>query len=157
MACRTKRLEANSLIGLMPNPEPGRRSAPSSSRRKVSSRTASGEPFYYNPSYCCGAAGCIDAFCDLYRASGEKRWLEAAKTLADHVVLSLRDLEGRKGYATYDDEDRTEKKNPYVATGFMHGNAGIGHALLRLALLSAGEQDRLILLPDHPFAHPETK
>ncbi|MHC4549888.1 MAG: lanthionine synthetase LanC family protein [Planctomycetota bacterium] len=115
-------------------------------------RQAAGKPFYYNPTYCCGAAGCIDAFSDLYQASGEARWLKAAQVLADDVIRSFRAMEGGRVYATYDEEDQAQKENPYVATGFMHGNAGIGHALLRLALLAAGEHERLVLLPDHPFA-----
>jgi lantibiotic modifying enzyme len=111
-----------------------------------------GAPRYANPTYCCGAAGCLDAFLDLYGASGEKRWLNDARALADSIVKSLRGIEGSHVYATYDDSDQTTRKHPYVPTGFMHGNAGIGHALLRLALVIRGEEDRLVFLPDHPFA-----
>jgi hypothetical protein len=60
-------------------------------------------------------------------------------------------MEGARVYAIYDADDREKKERPYVRTGFMLGNAGIGQVLLRLALLIEGHEDRLILLPDQPF------
>jgi lantibiotic modifying enzyme len=114
-------------------------------------RLETGKPFYYNPTLCCGAAGLIDAFLDLWRASEQSRWLTAARAVADEVVSSLVEFAGGRVHATWAETDRTEKKSPYVPTGLMHGNAGIGHALLRLALVLEGKPERLILPPDHPF------
>ena len=111
-----------------------------------------GKPKYYNPTYCCGASGCMDTLCDLYSASKDKRWLRNARTLADSVVSSFREVKGLRVYVQYDASDQKERKHPYVPTGFMLGNAGLGHALLRLALVAKGEEEKLILFADHPFA-----
>ncbi len=62
-----------------------------------------------------------------------------------------------RAHAAYDTEDEAEKKYPYYETGFMQGNAGIAYALLRLSEEIAGRTDRLILLPDEPFAIPQGK
>ncbi|MHC4956290.1 MAG: lanthionine synthetase LanC family protein [Planctomycetota bacterium] len=112
-----------------------------------------GKPRYYNPTYCCGATGCIDTLCDLYASSKEERWLKNARTLADSVVASLREVNGCRVYAQYDKSDQKEKKHPYVPTGFMLGNAGLGQALLRLAVVVKGGENKLVFLADHPFAH----
>ncbi|MHC4778957.1 MAG: lanthionine synthetase LanC family protein, partial [Planctomycetota bacterium] len=109
--------------------------------------------FYYNPTYCCGAAGCIEAFVDLYRASGEEKWLAGAKVVADDVMKKFRAEVNLRLHAEYDTEDQKAKKYPYYATGFMLGNAGIGHALLHLGAVVAKKEERLLHLPDQPFAH----
>jgi len=113
-----------------------------------------GEPKFYNPTYCCGAAGCLETFCDLYQATREKRWVKDARTLADSMLGSMRKVDGVRLHTAYDESDESERKHPFVPTGFMHGNAGIGQALLRLALLTRGEESKLVLLADHPFALP---
>lgn len=110
-----------------------------------------GAPRYMNPTYCCGAAGCLDAFLDLYVVTGEKRWLEAAQAVAAEMVAGFGEVGGHKVHASYDAADRAAKKHPYAATGFMQGNAGIGHALLRLALLEGGRGDVPVPLPDAPL------
>jgi lantibiotic modifying enzyme len=118
-------------------------------------RLAAGAPFYWNPTYCCGAAGCIDGLCDVYRATGDKRHLADARLLAAPVVAALRAMPGGRVHAGYDDGDDA-KEHPYVDTSFMSGNAGIGYALLRLSLLSAGPggEAKLLPLPDQPFGAP---
>ncbi|MDQ7778810.1 MAG: lanthionine synthetase LanC family protein [Planctomycetota bacterium] len=107
---------------------------------------------FANPSFCCGAAGYIDAFCNVYEATGDRKFLDDAKTVADAVIKSLRKEGKLRLYALYDTEDMTAKKYPYYPTGFMVGNAGIGFSLLRLSALISGKQNKIILLPDHPFA-----
>lgn len=119
-----------------------------------------GKVHFLNPTYCCGAAGCIDAFSDLYVASGEKRWLVAARKMADVMIQGFCDVGGRRVHATYDDSEGAEKEHPYVATGFMHGNAGIGFALLRLALLDTEGFDALVLpliIPSPGCEHPHDR
>jgi len=124
---------------------------------RAEARLSSGKPFYYNPTVCCGAAGCMDAFCDLYAATKEKRFLDDARLLADSVLRDLRDAPGGRAFATYDEADEETKLAPYYETGFMLGNAGIGYALLRLSALMDGEPEKALFLPDHPLAFPEGK
>jgi lantibiotic modifying enzyme len=115
-------------------------------------KVGSGSPSYYNPTYCCGAAGCLDTLCDLYQTSGKRPWLKRARILADSMVRSLVEVNGQRVYAQYDESDRKSRKHPYVGTGFMHGNAGVGFALLRLAMHLEDEEKELIHLPDSPFS-----
>jgi uncharacterized protein YyaL (SSP411 family) len=124
---------------------------------RAEARLSAGKPFYYNPTVCCGAAGCMDAFCDLYAATGEKRFLDDARLLAGAVLRDLRDAPGGRAYAAYDEADEETKLAPYFETGFMLGNAGMGWALLRLASLEAGGGEKVLFLPDHPMAHPAVK
>jgi lantibiotic modifying enzyme len=112
----------------------------------------SGSPSYYNPTYCCGAAGCLDTLSDLYRTSGKRRWFDRARALADSMVRSLVEVDGERVHAQYDESDRKIRKHPYVGTGFMHGNAGVGFALLRIAMQQKGEEQELLHLPDSPFS-----
>jgi lantibiotic modifying enzyme len=119
---------------------------------RAEARLASGKPFFYNPTYCCGAAGCMDALCNVHQASKDKRFLDDARTLADAVLKDLRDAPGGRATASYDEADEETKLAPYFETGFMLGNAGIGYALLRLAALSSGEPEKVLLWPDHPMA-----
>jgi lantibiotic modifying enzyme len=111
-----------------------------------------GKLFYYNPTYCCGAAGCIDAFVYLHRASGRKKWLDDAKAVADDMMAEFTGGNVRM-HAEYDEADQKEKKHPYYTTGFMKGNAGIGHALLHLGAVIADKEKKLIHFPDQAFAH----
>lgn len=115
------------------------------------------KPSFYNPTLCCGGIGCADAFVDLHRASGKAEFLDHARKLADAVIASLRTEKGFRAYASYDEADEAEKKHPYYETGLMLGNAGIGQALLRLSAEMSGKRDRVILLPDQPFAVPTEK
>jgi len=116
-------------------------------------RLKSGKPFYYNPTYCCGAAGCLDAFLDLYIVTRDKQFVKDARIIADSIISSLRKKGENRVYASYDKEDETSKRFPYYGTGFMLGNAGIGYSLLRLHAALSGEEENLIYLCDHPFAH----
>ncbi|MHC5038258.1 MAG: lanthionine synthetase LanC family protein [Planctomycetota bacterium] len=120
-------------------------------------RLASGKPFYYNLTYCCGAAGCLDAFCDLVQASKDARSLQDAKLLADDMIQSFQKIDGLGVYAEYDAEDQQAKKFPYVACGFMKGNAGVGFSLLKLSMVIAGTPEKLLPFPDQPFAHGKGK
>jgi lantibiotic modifying enzyme len=114
-------------------------------------RVDSGEPAFANPTFCCGAAGCIDAFCNIYEATKDKKYLDCAKAVADAVIKSLERIGKNRVYAMFDTEDMQNRKFPYFPTGFMLGNAGIGHSLLRLSALISGKPEKLVLLPDQPF------
>jgi hypothetical protein len=112
------------------------------------------QPFFYNPTYCCGAAGLIDAFVHLFRATRDRQWLSDAAKLAGAVTRSFRKDKEMPVYATYDKEDEKARNHPYVSTGFMLGNAGIGYALLCLHAAESGLWNRLIPFPDQPEAVP---
>ena len=111
-----------------------------------------GKLAFANPTLCCGAAGCLDAFTSVYQATKDEVFLTHAQSMEAAIAAELR-TEGKcRVYAMYDDEDAQAKKFPYYPTGFMVGNAGLGMAMLRLSAVASGTADKLILLPDHPFA-----
>lgn len=115
---------------------------------------AAGKPAFANPTFCCGAAGCLDAFTSLYQATKDAAFLDDAKAVAAAMLAELR-TEGKvRFYAQYDEEDSSARKFPYTPTGFMVGNAGVGFAFLRLSAVANGKADKLILFPDHPFSVP---
>jgi lantibiotic modifying enzyme len=120
---------------------------------RVECKLGEKKPFFYNPSYCCGSAGCLDAMVSLYEASKEPKFLEDARRLADATLETMRIEKKCRVSAAYDDVDQEAKKHPYYETGFMLGNSGIGYALLRLSAVSSGKADRLLHFPDQPFAH----
>lgn len=122
---------------------------------RVECKLGEGKPVFYNPSYCCGSAGCLDAMVSLYEASRDPRFLEDARRLADATIETMR-IEGRRRlHAAYDDVDAEAKEHPYFETGFMLGNSGIGYALLRLSAVASGKADQLLPFPDQPSAHGE--
>lgn len=102
-----------------------------------------------NATWCCGEAGVLAALLDLHAATGEASWLVAAGRSVARILDELEDVDGHRVLALYDDEDAAHA-HPYVPTGFMQGNAGIGYALLRLALQREGREDVLLRLPDQP-------
>lgn len=120
-------------------------------------QVATGKPLLANPSFCCGAAGCLDAFTNVYQATKDEKHLENARALAAAIIGELRKEGNLRVYAQYDETDAEAKKFPYYPTGFMLGNAGVGYALLRLSAVSSGKADKLVLLPDQPFAVPARK
>jgi lantibiotic modifying enzyme len=118
---------------------------------------AAGRPAFANPTLCCGAAGCLDAFCSVYEATKDKAFLEDARAVADSIIGELRQEGKTRLYAQYDDVDAQAKKHPYYPTGFMVGNSGVGYAFLRLSAVAAGQSEKLVLLPDNPFSVPVAK
>ncbi len=112
----------------------------------------SGKPFFHNPSYCCGAAGCMDAFLDLYAATGEARFLDDARLLGREILSGMIPAGKGSGHPVYDEADQAAKKHPYFETGFMTGNSGIGFALLKLWALASRSDAKLLEWPDSPAA-----
>jgi Lanthionine synthetase C-like protein len=115
---------------------------------------------FYSPSLCCGAAGVIDAFVDLYHATGNSRYRDYARRTGEVLVgLSRQDGDGRK-WTNYNRPD--ENGVIYHGVSLMLGAAGEGLALLRLATIDR-EEDPVAHLPDRvviegprpPVAVPE--
>ena len=100
---------------------------------------------FYSPSLCCGAAGVIDIFVDLFRATGDPRYRDYARQVGDYLLrISKRDGDGRK-WTNYDRPD--EDGVIYHGVSLMLGAAGEGLALLRLATIDR-ERDPIVHLPD---------
>jgi rhamnogalacturonyl hydrolase YesR len=100
---------------------------------------------------CCGAAGILELFVGLWAATGQERYLEFARVLADDLI-GCATGSGDRGYRWYQSYRRLRPAEVTADTGYMIGAAGIGAALLHLDAAEAGrEPRRLILLPDNPF------
>lgn len=100
---------------------------------------------FYSPSLCCGAAGVLDHFVDLYRATGEARYRDYARSVGACLLrLSKTERDARK-WTNYDRPD--EKGLVYHGLSLMLGASGAGLAFLRLAALEA-DVDPVLTLPD---------
>jgi hypothetical protein len=100
---------------------------------------------YYSPSLCCGAAGVIDFFVDLYRAGRDPAHREYARVAGSNLIdLSKDDGNGRK-WTNYDHPD--EKGIVYHGVSLLLGASGEGLALLRLAAVDR-DVDPVVALPD---------
>ncbi|MCE9637570.1 MAG: hypothetical protein K8T90_17865 [Planctomycetes bacterium] len=100
---------------------------------------------YYSPSLCCGAAGVVDFFVDMYRARRDPAHREYARAAAANLIdLSKDDGNGRK-WTNYDHPD--EKGIVYHGVSLMLGASGEGLALLRLAAVDR-DVDPVVSLPD---------
>ena len=104
--------------------------------------------FWNNVGICCGSAGVGEFFLDLYRESGEKSYLDFARTLADDLLA--RAAEEGNGIKWIHAEHRLKPELLAAQTGYMQGAAGIGSFLLYLDAVEQG-RDRTIKLPDTPF------
>ncbi|GAA3846064.1 hypothetical protein GCM10022226_81950 [Sphaerisporangium flaviroseum] len=100
---------------------------------------------------CCGAAGLLELFIGLWAATGERPYLDFARTLGDDLVGRATTHDGA-GFRWYQAYRRLRPWEVTADTGYMIGAAGIGSALLHLdAAEPTGQARRLILLPDNPF------
>ncbi len=100
---------------------------------------------FYSPSLCCGAAGVIDFFVDLYRATSDQRYADYAREVGAYLErLAKTDGAGLK-WTNYDRPD--EKGIIYHGVSLMIGTSGEAFALLRLATLGLNE-DPIRHLPD---------
>jgi lantibiotic modifying enzyme len=122
--------------------------------RSAASVLASGIPgkrtegFWDNQGACCGTAGVAEFFLGLHRATGDKRYLEFARTLtADLLARAERD---EKGVRWVGAEFRVKPELRVAQTGYMQGAAGVGVWLLRLDAFDRGRAPR-VALPDSPF------
>lgn len=93
-----------------------------------------------------GMTGVADFMLDLYRLTGDGRYLEFAHRLAEHVLAQAR--EGEQGI--YWEVPKAEGEAPARPTGLMSGAAGHGLLFLRLDAVDRGT-DLGLALPDDPF------
>lgn len=105
-----------------------------------------GSTRFYSPSLCCGAAGVLDFFLDLHRATGDPRDLAYARAVGRCLIrLSKADGDGRK-WTNYDRPDG--KGITYHGVSLMLGTSGEGMALLRLAAAEGRVTLPFPFLPD---------
>lgn len=98
---------------------------------------------------CCGTAGILDFFLSLWLATGDAEHLAYARRVADALVGSASDVDG-KGARWYQAWTRVKPGEVTAETGYMIGAAGVGAALLHLALAEQGRYEA-VLFPDNPF------
>lgn len=100
--------------------------------------------------FCCGVAGVLDFFCDLYRETGDPEYAAFARRAGAHLVrIAIPDGDGVKWA-----KGKTEFNSGETHHGvdLMLGAAGEGMALLRLATLDQ-KPDPIRHLPDRAM-HP---
>jgi len=104
----------------------------------------------WNVSLCCGSAGVGDFFADLYRFTGEARYLERADRMVDDLLA--RATPGDPGTKWIQAEHRVRPDLLQAQTGLMQGAAGIGLFLLkRHAIELEGRSAPVLVLPDSPY------
>ncbi|HZN37746.1 MAG TPA: lanthionine synthetase LanC family protein [Planctomycetota bacterium] len=120
--------------------------------------SADGEMPYVPPSFCCGAAGVVDFFCDLTRVTHDATAAAFAKKAGDYLIeVAVADGDGRKWK-----NGRSAPGGPVAAssTGYnvdlMLGAAGEALALLRLMTIDRAE-DPVRSMPDRTVAAPRAK
>lgn len=104
--------------------------------------------FWNNAGICCGLAGVGEFFLDLYRALGDKAYLEFSKRVAGRLLAKATVEEGRMSWVQA--EHRTRPDDIFAQTGYMQGAAGIGTFLLRLSAVGKADPPRVVF-PDTPF------
>lgn len=104
--------------------------------------------FWNNVGQCCGDAGAAEFLLSLHRETGDRRYLDFAKRLTDHILgAAARDGSGLKWIHA---ENRVSPQEVKAQTGYMQGSAGIGIWLLRLDAALAGKPSQL-RFPDSPW------
>ncbi|MEW6741340.1 MAG: lanthionine synthetase LanC family protein [Planctomycetota bacterium] len=119
--------------------------------------------FWNNVGQCCGSAGVVEFFLNLYLLEKEPEYLRFAKHMADTLIkYATRD---EKGWRWPQAEHRVRPEELIAQTGYMQGAAGIGMCLLHLDAVEqwerveqgAAEVGRAatrpdwLRLPDDPF------
>jgi lantibiotic modifying enzyme len=103
------------------------------------------------PSLCCGVAGALDFFCDLYRATGKQEFADFARRAGEYLVgAGVRDGDGlkwRNGASAHGGREQE------FGIDLMLGASGEALALLRLATLHE-KQDPVSHLPDRAIGTP---
>lgn len=100
-----------------------------------------------NVSQCCGDSGLGDYALYLYRATGDRRYLELARRIARYVLSRANRDEGRLSWTTA--EMRIRPDFTQTQTGYMQGAAGMGSFFLHLATVE--ENPAKIRLLATPF------
>jgi lantibiotic modifying enzyme len=103
---------------------------------------------------CCGTAGILDFFLSLWLATGKAEHLAYARRVADSLVGRATDVDG-KGARWYQAWTRVKPGEVAAETGYMIGAAGVGAALLHLALAEEGRYEA-VLFPDNPFPRQQS-
>lgn len=105
--------------------------------------------FWNNVGQCCGNAGVVEFFLDLYGELGDAEYLAFARRIADDALArATRDDSGLRWLQA---EHRVQPDNLVAQTGWMQGAAGMGGMLLRLRAAERGVAAPRPL-PDSPFA-----
>lgn len=112
-----------------------------------------GEGFedWTNFGFCCGLAGKLSFFLDLFAVSGSQNWLIVAKSLGDELVRSAVSSDGEMCWPHA--EHRVKPSEIAAQSGLMQGASGIGLTLLQLDAALGGE-NASTYLPDNPFLYP---
>jgi lantibiotic modifying enzyme len=98
---------------------------------------------------CCGTAGVADLFLGLWAANQRPDYLAFAKRVANQLLSQASDFDG-KGARWYQAWTRVKPWEVTAETGYMIGAAGVGSALVHLALAEQGRYEA-ITFPDNPF------
>ncbi len=107
-----------------------------------------GRGFWNNVSQCCCDAGIGDHAVNMYRRTGDTRYLDLAQRVAAELIR--RSDGGDAGRAWPQAEHRTQPDFIQAQTGYMQGAAGIGSFFVHLATTLRGEPVK-IQFPDSPF------
>jgi uncharacterized protein YyaL (SSP411 family) len=87
-------------------------------------------------------ACCADGLLRLYEATGEWRWLDAARGLADAMVVLFADPNGGFFSTAADAEELVERPKDMMDSATPSGNSMAAEVLLRLAVLTGEETYR---------------
>lgn len=124
-------------------------------RRSVNGVLYSGAPeartpgFWDNAGQCCGSAAIGEFMLSLHRLRADDRYLDRAHAIAAHILARATPTAGG-GAEWIHAENRIDPFWKQSYTGYLHGAAGIGSFLVRLA----GHDQRAswkVQLPDNPF------
>jgi lantibiotic modifying enzyme len=123
-------------------------------RKSANSLLQSGIPeretpgFWNNAGICCGLAGVGEFFLDIYKATGDRSYLEFSKRVTARLLAKATVEDGRMSWVQA--EHRVRPDYLFAQTGAMQGAAGIGTFLLRLAAADRAKTRRVVF-PDTPF------
>jgi lantibiotic modifying enzyme len=116
---------------------------------------ASGAPEQQTPGLwnvvcqCCGTTGISDFFLSMWRATERPEYLAYAQRVGEQTLGRASAVDGA-GARWYQAWTRTQPDVLAAETGYMIGAAGVGSALVHLALAGQGRY-AAILFPDNPF------
>lgn len=106
-------------------------------------------PGYWNNfGFCCGDAGMLRFFLDLYRLDGKPEQIGFAKRLADFLLAKAEPA--GVGLKWTFAENRVSPNAVQAQTGLMQGAAGVGLALVWMHELEA-KREALVRFPDAPW------
>jgi lantibiotic modifying enzyme len=104
-----------------------------------------------NASVCDGVAGESQFFYNVYLATGDRKWLEAAKEGSDELLRAADVNDGN--YRWVQVETFVRPDYAIAQTGYMEGASGIGMWLLHFSAALAGSHRPVITFPDDPFPY----